>query len=309
MKNSYISLFFAILLFSAEIIHAEKQVNLNTKFNKIVNHPYGVIASSPALDDLAKISSPPKLSHTGKSLLTVNKTGFDVLDNSLSKDNWLIEAFFEFTKGEKTILDIGCGYGGLSLRALSRKNKVVANDIAAEHLIETRSRAIKADLDLQNLFLNNRSFPYETEFSPLSFDAVLMHRVIHFLSPNEIENGLSKIHAWLKSGGRLYIVVMAPQNKSFSDWFLPIYEDNWKKGNKWPGTDLLVEKALPSQSYNLPKYLHVMDERPLRHALEKYGFKILKADFIDMKHFGNKKDNRDGKEAFAIEAVKIDVVN
>ena len=49
-----------------------------------------------------------------------------------------------------------------------------------------------------------------------------------------------------------------------------------------------------------------MDDRPLKYALEKHGFTVLKKGFIDMSRFNaaDYKRDRDGRESFGIIAVK-----
>ena len=279
--------------------------DIKDKFAQLATSNLGVQASNAKLDDLMSLFTAPPVSKTGKSLLTVNKMGYDVLDHTKSKQNWLLDEFKSYTtRGESTILDVGCGYGNIALNAIADGNIVIANDIAPEHLIEVRRRAIDRKLPLQNLYLNDGAFPYELKFEDNSLDYVVLHRVLHFLTPQAIKDGFTKIHKWLKPNGKLFIVVMAPQNKSFSEWFLPIYNERWEKGDEWPGKDLSVAKALPDQEYNLPATLHVMDERPLEHALKKHGFTIEKIDFIDMKHFGKENEKRDGHEAIGVIATK-----
>lgn len=273
--------------------------------NSINSSEWGLQATDSSLDPLMETFLKPPLSQTGQSLLTANKMGFDVLDHSKFKTNWLLDEFYAFVKDQKrTILDVGCGYGTLSLNVLLGENIVIVNDISRDHLIEVRRRAISSKLPLSHLYLNNKSFPHDLELSSSGLDVVMLHRVLHFLSPQEIEEGLKKIHQWLKPGGKVFVVVMAPQHKGFSKWFLPLYNEKWNSGDKWPGVNLPVSKALPDQAYNLPEYLHVMDERPLLYVFEKYGFEVEKADFIDMKPFGKKEEQRDGHEAVGVIAVK-----
>ncbi|MDX1916749.1 MAG: class I SAM-dependent methyltransferase [Rickettsiaceae bacterium] len=281
--------------------------DISQKFNTINQLNYGVQATNTKLDDIEKLLPDIPVSKTGKSFLTVNKTGFDVLDTE-NQANWVLDAYSKFISRNipQTILDIGSGYGTISRMALKHNKVVIANDIAAEHLIYARKITKSQGLDLKNLYLNNSYFPSKIKVENDTLDAVVLYRVIHFLSPQEIEFGLSEIYKWLKRGGQVFIVVLSPQHKEYSDWFLPIYNAKWHSGNKWPGEGLEVSKALPKQQYNLPKYLHVMDDRPLQYALEKSGFTILKKGFIDMSRF-NSSDNskkRDGKESFGIIAVK-----
>ncbi|MBS0235786.1 MAG: class I SAM-dependent methyltransferase [Proteobacteria bacterium] len=278
---------------------------LKRKFEALPSTVYGVRASAPGLDELMPMFLKPPVSVTGKSLLTVNKMGFDVLSNPQSQYNWLLKDFYSFIAiMPGIILDAACGYGNIALDTLAIGNIVIANDIAVEHLIEVRRRAIERNLATTHLYLNNKPFPYGIDLPSDSLKGAMFHRGPHLFSPKELEDGFALIHKWLQPGGKLFIVAMAPQHKSFADWFLPIYEERWTNGDKWPGTNLDVKKALPDQAYNLPEHLHVMDERPLRYALEKCGFKIKKVGFIDMKHFGKATENRDGHEAIGVIAVK-----
>lgn len=297
-----------ILIFFVFLHNAYAEDNdASQKFHSIEMSNYGVQATNSKLDDIEKLLPGIPISKTGKSYLTVNKTGFDVLETE-NQDNWVLHAYSKFvtTNIPQTILDVGSGYGALSRMALTHNKVVIANDIATEHLIYTRKIAKSQNLNLRNLYLNNSHFPNTIEIENGTLDAVILYRVIHFLSPQEIDLGLSKIYKWLKNGGQVFIVVLSPHHKGYSDWFLPIYNEKWDAGNKWPGEGLEVSKALPEQEYNLPEYLHVMDDRPLKYALEKHGFTILKSGFVDMSRF-NSADNgkkRDGKESFGIIAVK-----
>ena len=270
----------------------------------------GVNASNDKLNELERYFPNPLISKSGKSYLTVNKMGFDVL-NTESSHNWLLSSlstFFKESSG-KTILDVGSGYGKITHMALEGGHNVIANDLAEEHLIYTRKIARSKKLNIQNLYLNNKHFPEDINFDDNSLDAVILYRVIHFLSGSEVETGFRKIHDWLKPGGKIFIAVLSPYHKAYSEWFLPQYEIQWEKGNKWPGDNLPVRRALPDQEYNLPEYLNVMDERPLRNALEIAGFDILEADFIDMSRFNTTDEVKKGiirsdKGTFGIIAIK-----
>jgi SAM-dependent methyltransferase len=303
--RSYIKIFFIFNFVFA--VHSSNANQLNDKFNSIKVSTFGVEAKKVELDGLEKILPDIKLSKTGKSLLTVNKMGYDIL-NGETESNWLISDFTQLVKSEqgKTILDIGSGYGRISHIALKQNHNVISNDIAAEHLLHNRKIAKSNGLSIENLYLNNNHFPDKLSMPNNSLDAVVLYRVVVFLSPDEMEEGISNVHKWLKKGGKFYIVSLSPFHNDYSEWFLPIYNAKWESGDKWPGVNLEVEKALPKQAYNLPKYLHIMDERPLEYALKNAGFEIEKKEFIDMTRFGSKNDKikRDGKESFGIIAVK-----
>ena len=279
--------------------------DLLIKFKELPKSEFGIKANDADVMSLSKDISEPKLSHTGKSYTTVNHMGFDVLNTSESINSWLVIDFLEFIKdAKKPVLDVGAGYGSISLLALAQGNTVVANDIAPEHLLSISKFALGRHLPLEKLYFNPNSFPGEMNFPANSLGAVMLHRVIHFMTPEQITTGLAKISRWLTPGGKVFIVVMSPQHKQFAGWFLPIYEQKWQEGDEWPGVNLPIQKALPDQAYNLPEVMHVMDDRPLRLALEKLGFIVEKSDFISMKHFATKPGERDGKEAVGIIAVK-----
>ncbi|AIL65782.1 hypothetical protein NOVO_07195 [Rickettsiales bacterium Ac37b] len=302
----YILIFSGCYLIDKNVAFAQNNKShlIQETFKQLPVTDFGVKADLPEVKYLSSLIPEPKISKTGKSLLTVNKTGFDVLNNSESQDNWIIRDFLSFcTKLKKPILDIGAGYGYISKKALSLNLKVIANDSAVEHLLYLRKSIDDKPEYLHNLYLNYAEFPFYTDFPTRSLSAVVLYRVLHFLSPIQIETGLEKIVKWLEPGGKIFIVVMSPTHIQFRDWFLPVYEKNWISGKTWPGEYLEVAKALPDQEYNLPQYLHVMDERPLKRILEKLGFHIEKSDYISMKHLGNKNSVRDGQEAIGIIAV------
>ena len=82
-----------------------------------------------------------------------------------------------------------------------------------------------------------------------------------------------------------------------------MYDQKWNDGNLWPGSGLKSCEVLPEQAYGLPEFIHVMDERPLKKVLEKFGFEIVESNFISMKRFGSEPD-RNGQESYGIIAKK-----
>lgn len=290
---------FVTLACSSFIILAEA---LQEEFQKLKAVSYGVSALEPKLLELSRqYNLSPRLADSGKSSVTLNKTGYDVLTKEIMQENWVIKDFLSFaTKAKSPILDVGAGYGGITSSALEKGASVIYNDIDVRHLlVGYRKIKDKHTHGLEKLYLNERSFPQETTFPNQSLSAVMLHRIIHFLLPDEIEKGFDDIRDWLEPGGRIYIVVMAPQHIGFRDWFLPIYNKRWSDGVLWPGNGLDVERALPDQAMNLPKNLHVMDERPLVLSLKKRDFIIEKVGFVSMKKLGIE-SNRDGREAFGV---------
>ncbi len=236
-----------------------------------------------------------QLSASGKALKTLNQMGFDTVAVS---SNWITTAFIEFCHNnpDARVLDVGAGYGSISRTALEEGVHVISNDLSTGQLLLSRSKV--APNDRKRLLLNNQRFP-DLDIPPHSIDAIILHRIIHFLPGEEIERALVKMKSWLKPGGKIFIVVMTPYHNGFSDWFLPEYQRKYQEGLKWPGDHLEVAKALPEQAYGLPKELHVMEAKVLSKVLKNNGYKIEKSDFISMKRFGME-PNRDGREALGM---------
>jgi SAM-dependent methyltransferase len=267
------------------------------------NHTYGVLANSPQLNEFDKsLDKAPPLSKTGKSLVTYNRFGFDVIDTNTIKESWLIENLTHFSKhATHPILDIGGGYGRLSKLMAEQGASVIYNDLDERHVL--LGRQLFSEQERAHLYLNTFKFPRGMIIPQNSLSGVVLHRVVHFMKPDEVEEGIAKIKRWLVPGGKVYIAVLAPQHGEYRDKVLPAYEKRWQQGDAWPGYGFKSKEILPDQAYALPKVLHVMDKRPLEKALLKYGFVIEKADYIDMKQFGNI-EKRDGHEWFGIIAVK-----
>ena len=260
--------------------------------------PFGIKADCERVQALLpSVPTEIPLSQTKKSYLTLNKFGFDVMDQVTTDESWIIQDLLSFcSESAGPTLDVGGGYGRLSLAMyLHGAKEIIYNDIEEEHLL----MGIKhmSSSAASSIYLDSRSFPQEMTFPPHSLKAVVLHRVLHFLPGTLIMRGIEKISQWLVDGGRVFIVVMAPQHSDFKDWFLPEYEKRWAAGEAWPGEGLNVSRALPQQAYNLPDALHVMDGRPLAKVLQKYNFIIEKEGFISMARYSS---NRSGQEAYGI---------
>ncbi len=271
------------------------------------NNPFGVHASSSYLDSLpdsqSSLPNQPPQSKTEKSYITLNKYGYDVIDISKGVENsWLIKELLDEVKSSRDpILDVGGGYGGLTFLMSKLGATVIYNDIDEGHLYYGKKQLSPSQKE--RVYLNSSSFPEEMNFPKNSLEGVVLHRVLHFLTPSQIEKGIEKISNWLKPGGKVYIVVLTPQHAEYRSKVLQKYDDEWQQGNPWPGYSYGSKDILPDQAENLPEQLHVMDGRPLKRILEKNGFVIIKDDFIGMKQYG-KTELRDGKEAYGLIAMK-----
>jgi SAM-dependent methyltransferase len=258
----------------------------------------GVVATNPDLDRMP--IKKPILSKTSRALVTLNSHGFDVVT---TEKNWVIQAFLKFCHEHPGafVLDVGSGYGALSRAALETGVKVISNDREMDHLLISRSQVTDKE-QLSRLYLHNKIFP-RLNIPYNSLEAVMLHRVLAFLSGSEIDLGLEYMHNWLKPGGMVYIVTMAPQHVAFKGSFDLIYGRKAREGEKWPGMSMEVAKYLPDQAYALPNLLHVIDQNIMIKALTRHGFEIVNNGYVSMKVFGTEED-RDGQEAIGVIARK-----
>lgn len=236
--------------------------------------PYGIPADQPDLP-FSNIQIPS--SDDYNNIATLNQMGFSCTDNDV-----ITEAFFEYAvQCQAPVLDVGAAYGAASIPALQKGATVISNDIEEKHLLILRQKT--PEIYWQKLYLNNDRFPNETNFAKNTIGGIIIRKVLHFLKPKEIEMAFEKMKKWLIPGGQVFIITLSPYWPGFKNDFLNIYEKRWQSGISWPGVVHNLKKyCIPSiPPENLPKYLHVMDERPLRNALEKKGFIIHKAILFD----------------------------
>lgn len=205
---------------------------------------------------------------------------------TMNNTGWMTESLDEISTGfaryagsiEDEVLDVGCAYGIATLAALEAGARVFASDIDPRHLgiLERRVPAGMRD----RVRCQTGALP-GVDFDAGAFGAVLASRVLHFLSGDDVELTVRKIHAWLKPGGRAYLVVDSPYTGPWR-----IYSDDYERrkaqGDPWPGlvadyAQFLPEGADPSAH---PDFINPMDPDTLERVCESAGFEILEARFL-----------------------------
>jgi 2-polyprenyl-3-methyl-5-hydroxy-6-metoxy-1,4-benzoquinol methylase len=148
------------------------------------------------------------------------------------------------------VLELGCGYGMLSLEMARNGLDVVGIDLSPKS-IEVANR-YKEENPFTDTFgaLDYRCQDFtEMEFSPESFDSVVFFRSLHHIA--ETGEVLKKVHRVMKPGGNL--LISEPIRAHFTEesarfasvlrMILPTWEPLDKKlGVKW--TDVLWEKKV-----------------------------------------------------------------
>ena len=231
---------------------------------------------------------------------TANKMGYStqILDGDYS------QAFIDYLKqlSVPNVLEIGPGYGVAASIALSTGAYVTANDLDAQHL-EILKQNISEDF-LSRLTLKVGKFPQETHFPAQSFDAILMSQVLHFLTHEEIEQGLKLLYKWLKPQGKIFVTAISPYMGVLKE-FLPVYESRKSQGLSWPGQieNLKAYCTHPCSDIN-PNFIHVFDPDILRLYFTQAGFKVEKTGYYPTKHGDDTEFKNNGRECVGIIASK-----
>lgn len=190
-------------------------------------------------------------------------------------------------KGNK-VLEVGSAYGNLVLELLKKTQvSVTANDLDARHLNILYQRALQCcSKDIERLTLSSGNFANETTLKANSYNGVMLHSVLLFMTPEEVEKSLEKTNELLKEQGKLFIFARSPYAYKR---FIPEYEKRLKSGEKWPG--FVKDMSLYSKTItNRPLFL--LDKAALRQILESKAFIV--QDIFAMKW--NKKSNKWVKE-------------
>jgi SAM-dependent methyltransferase len=249
------------------------------------------------VSEQAQIPSIPRFA-SPNMVPTMNGTGFmfEVLDGYA--EEWIHYAGCI----REPVLDLGCAYGVSTIPALEGGARVVACDMEAQHLQILESKvtpSLRA-----NLSCVPGALP-EVEFEPEQFGAILCSRVLHFLNGDDIDKSLAKMAQWLKPGGRLYLVADTP----YGIWrnFIPTFETNRRKGERWPGVMVGLHNYLPTpglqKHIEKPPFMNLLDPEILARICSDAGLRVKRATFIsrpDFKGLGR----MDGRENAGCLAIK-----
>lgn len=233
---------------------------------------FGVAAKNIDFSKLPKIKIPDA---RGEKIPTMNQTGY--MKTELDPYS---ESFIKFAaNSKKPALEIGTAYGVASIEALKKGATIIANDIEEKHLIALLQNTPKDYYN--NLFLKPGSFPDEIELPENSISSVLICRVAHFFTGEQIETGFKKIHKWLIPGGKLYFVSLTPYHHLLRDNFLQTYIKNYDQGVKWPGLITNFREYNPKEADDIPNLFHVFDDKLMKKLLTEIGFDIEEMTYFD----------------------------
>lgn len=235
-----------------------------------------------------------------------NENGLEPTKNRMGGMHTLSEYSAMFVESSAIaklpVVDIGCAYGVATIPALEKGAKVYAVDIEQSHLDILLDRT-PAHLT-KNLTVINATFPDSIDFPANSITAVLMSRVLSFLTPEQIQTGLKKIYNWLAPGGTVFAVNHTPYIKLFED-FIPEYETRQKSGELWPGLIPDLSGHPKYEFYKMPAWINLMDIDIIQRIFADVGFSLEKLEYFNSSEIVPVRDVQfDGRELVGCIATK-----
>jgi len=186
------------------------------------------------------------------------------------------------------VLEIGSGFGNVPLEFLKRGvAKYTAMDTEKQHLaILAKKVHNEFGKDERVLFLHGHA-PRDLPKLVAAYDAILIDKVLHFLTPSEIESFFSWAKTALKKGGRLYITTVSAYSKIYAEKVLPVYLQNVKENIPYPGyfadTNAILDHDKVKNEHpdhKIPKQLTLFAIKELSNLLISHGFQVNQAQFF-----------------------------
>jgi len=211
---------------------------------------------------------------------TLNGTGFMFEVRDGYAEEWISFA----GRSPDPVLEVGCAYGVATIPALEAGAQVVACDMEPGHL-QILAERVTPSLRTRLTCVAGRL--QEVDFAPGRFGAILCSRVLHFLTGEEIDTAIARMTTWLKPGGRLYLVADTP----YGIWrnFIPAFEENKRRGVRWPGMMVGLHNYLPTpglqKHIDKPAFMNLLDAELLARICADAGLRVKRATFIDRSDF------------------------
>jgi hypothetical protein len=295
---------------AASCIMSVKPWEIINKSNLVVDPQNEIVVDVQTTDS---VDMPKEDEKTGQFLKTHNPSGgFTTTPCDLVSQKFL-EYTSNIAKQNGKVLEIGAAFGAASLQALEQGTTVFCNDTDPNNLAVVKKRSYKKNNnylnsvtgDSINLILVPGSFPDELNGLPKGFfDAILICRVMHFFTGEQIEKSLEQLLIHLKSGGKLFVVCETPFLKNWQH-FIPEYEKRVSKKIKWPGEIINPTKYENSgRAASLPKFVHWITKEILERSLKQAKFRVEYLSYMN-RHGQFPNDLLlDGRESVGAVAVK-----
>lgn len=281
-----------LLTYQADIEKTQFALLEAAQYSSDCDKPWNITISSRYVTDTANsvvvnpestlgVSTPSEPETTGKFTKTHNPTGGFTTTPCDPVSQEFIRYASEVATTKGVVLEIGAGFGAASLEALAKGATVFCNDIEAKNLAVIQNRFFQNNLQRQRnasgddsqLVLIPGSFPDELSSLPKNyFDAILICRVLHFFTGNQIEASLAQLLQYLKPNGKLFIVCETPFLKNWQK-FIPEHEIRVQQAIKWPGEITNpAEFESSGRAASLPKFVHWITKEVLERCLKEATF-------------------------------------
>lgn len=173
---------------------------------------------------------------------------------------------------KEPVLELGTGYGFMTLEVLKTGATVIANDLDPRHL-ELLSREVPAEHKNQLIKLPGE-FPKDVCLPENSIAGCYVAHMLGYLSPENLQIGFEKLFLCLKSNAKLFIITSTLYKGVFRQLIAP-YEQRVRHGDLWPGYFTGLKEIINSR---IPDALLFFDEQVLSRELERVGFIIEKIE-------------------------------
>jgi SAM-dependent methyltransferase len=173
------------------------------------------------------------------------------------------------------VVDIGPGFGVCTLPALATGATVIACDIEPRHLAALVAACSEAER--RRLVPLVVDFPDGPYFADDSIGAAHAANLLNYLSGPNLVRAADLLFRMLRPGGRVFTVSGTPYAANVRE-FIPIYEENRRRGAQWPGeAHRLCDLCSDPSIADLPEFLHLLDDEVLRRVFENAGFVVTEA--------------------------------
>ena len=225
---------------------------------------------------------------------TLNKKGA-----ATAKFDYASIEFLKFAKG-KSVLEIGGTYGSVMLAALqqSKNTKYTLSDLEGRHLFIAAKRLaemingnkLSSESAKQVQFIQADITKSHDINNIGIYEAIFVGRVLHFLTPEQLEMTIKHLFLLLKPAGRIFIVAITPYVKRFEN-FVPEYERRVTAGEENPGFVQSLRVYLNSnvttqeQRDNITdEPFFFLDDKVLRSDFEKNGFRVIECKMMPLSY-------------------------
>jgi len=176
------------------------------------------------------------------------------------------------------VLELAAAYGFVTIEALKKGAKVIANDMDSQHLQILYNQTPK-NYRAQLTLLPGK-MPEEVKLTENSIAGCYVARMLGYLEPLELQESLKRIYSWLMPNKKFIIVSGTPYcYYKFIKNIVPQYEQRVAQNHPWPGyfTDL---KNWVDEAYRdrVPSWHNYLDGHVLKRELERVGFVVEKVE-------------------------------